>query len=407
VILPTGDASLPLGSDPAFDEDGFFGDLIEDDDEAGFVSRVCLMAAQVVGASAVWAEGNDEASIQTLPLVLPVLFVVLVALLTRAQARRLSGIRPLARLLWGAATAIPLAILMGIVGVIGKTEFVGVDIKVPMGGVIGIAMLWGVLGGLGGAWWGLDEEERRELVPQRISRFLAPAFIAARTLLVGLAFLAVVLTAVVVVQTVREAGDTVSPAELAEELERSVPQAAVENALYAAEHGIHGFALGTLAEFKEPDPHELFALPVGEGSLSLPVPVTKASEVVREGDYRLMDYDDALPGWLFACALIALIAVPVLLSIYAGYVAARAAAARGSTLHGAILGAIVGPVWAVMMVVLSALASKTDDYPLWGIAEGGSVFGLSLLFGLAGGALGGLLASQGPAPASPAPTPGG
>jgi hypothetical protein len=159
---------------------------------------------------------------------------------------------------------------------------------------------------------------------------------------------------------------------------RSTATALVEEALFAGEHGVHLTALGAGARFA----------PDGPGALGLPLPVADAADVPGDdGRLRIFSYDDALPAYVLLPALVVLMGLLVLAALYAGFAAARAAAAP-TLLRGAAWGALTGPAWAIAMVLLTALAGGLFH----GDADGGSVFGLFLVFGALLGAAGGALA---------------
>lgn len=199
-------------------------------------------------------------------------------------------------------------------------------------------------------------------------------FAAARAFGVALLVAAIGITIVVDVQTTRGVGGL--------DESRSKAGATVENSLFAVEHGVHGIALGTFAKFS-PQPF-IYAMPV---------PVTKVDRVVGKGGYRITDYKPAIPAWLFIVGLIALIAVPAFLALNAGFACARAA---GASTWGQRLawGLVPVPIWAAGMVALNALANKTDDYAVFGLGNGGSVLGMTVLFTAVLGILGGALAGQ-------------
>lgn len=410
VALPLGQASVLGATDDAV-SDGF------ERSGVGFVSRVLLMAGQTVGAP---LQIDDDYASQSLPLLVTLLLVGAIAFAARSQGRRVRDLRPAARLAWGAASGVPFAAVMGLLAVIAKSEVSGdggsFPVETAVGGVMALALLWGAVGGLIGAWWALSADERANLLPRYVAARGA-VFVILRTLVVALGLLTAVVTGVVVVQTVREAGD-VTGLESSEAFEgfpgfegRGVGQAAVENGLYALEHGIHAFDLGAFAKFRRPRDGGLvfqFKTPGEGGSLNLPVPVTKASKVYKKKTYGLTSYSDVLPSWVFAAGLIFLVGGVAVLAVYAGFAAARIGAARGSATHGGVWGVLTGPLWAVVMVALSVLATKTSDYPLFGVAEPGNVFWMVLLFGAVGGAIGGTLGHDAarratPVPVAPAP----
>lgn len=352
-------------------------------------------------------------------------------------AARTAGAPIRQRLLWGAAAGIPFAVgMLAIALIAGK-----VDAKDSSGtveassvGVFGLALLWGGLGGVGGTALAL----RRGATPSEASAaprsgvglWLALAFDALRPLAIGLAIAAVVGTGAIMIQTARDAGHV----RLDDNGNRSFATAAADDLLFAVDNGVHYMALGAGSEFRNPVPG-VFS-DTATGTTGLPLPVTDVEAVTGEFEpsdfqdistsgeltaavtsqprFRIFDYRHALPVWAFI-ALLALILVPVLLALYAGYAISRRVT-PGTVPLGAAWGALVGPLWAVAMVVLNAMVDKTAfGVPFsYGAAEGGSVFLTFLIGGGVLGALGGAIAARsgserGPAePAvSAAPTSGG
>ncbi|MFI5028580.1 MAG: hypothetical protein ACHQCF_06325, partial [Solirubrobacterales bacterium] len=107
-------------------------------------------------------------------------------------------------------------------------------------------------------------------------------------------------------------------------------------------------------------------------------------------NYNLFDFANAMSPLLFIPMLIVLVAIPALLALYAGFAVARVMAERRPS-RAAAWGAIVGPAWAIVMVVLATLARKE----IVGDPTGDSVFIAFLLGGAALGSVGGLLAAEG------------
>jgi hypothetical protein len=177
---------------------------------------------------------------------------------------------------------------------------------------------------------------------------------------------------------------------------RSTTTALVEQALFVGEHGVHLAALGAGARFTAD----------ANGALGLPFPVDQAGDVPgRDGGFRVFSYTDAIPAYVFLPALVVLIGLLILAALYAGFAAARAVGAPTQAL-GAAWGAVTGPAWAIAMSILISLAGGLFH----GDANGGSVFGLFLVFGAVLGAAGGVLAvgdARQPAarPATPAGAP--
>jgi hypothetical protein len=168
---------------------------------------------------------------------------------------------------------------------------------------------------------------------------------------------------------------------------RSTATALVEESLFAGEHGVPVAALGAGARFTADAP----------GALGLPFPVDDAGDVPgRDGGLRIFSYSDAMPAYVFLPALVLLIGLLILAALYAGFAASRAVGAATPPL-GAAWGAVTGPAWAIAMSILISLAGGLFH----GDADGGSVFGLFLLFGALLGAGGGVLAvSDAKAPAA-------
>lgn len=324
---------------------------------------------------------------------------------------RTAGLSVRTRILWGAATGIPLAFMFLIIALsAGETEtsagaLGGDTFQVEAGSTFLLALMWGVLGGGLGSLWAMRREGS-------IGDLAVPAWAreGGRTLVASLkplglllALCVVIGTAVWTVQTFRDTGDIRSGTD------RTTLGATVDNVLYAADHGVHFAELGAVTEFHNPS----FDV------VGLPAPVTKVSDVVGEqdfsnldprssitpsGGFRLFDYSDAIPVAVFIPSL-GLIVIVALFALYAGFATARSRGTRNLG-AGAAWGASTGPIWAVTMVALNALVQK--DFV--GKANGDSVFVTFLVGGAVLGALGGLLAAQsqaGEGPAVPPRPPGG
>jgi len=391
----------------AYDDSLF---LLED---GSSVNLTLAHAAALTSAPIAFSSEGRTGGLQTMPLVFALIPLAGMAFFTAAQRSRLRQVPAPQRLAFAAAGALPLALIVVIAAVAGKLESDDTEGNVAAGSAFLLTLLLGGIGGLLGARMTMRGEQRPSTArePGRASELQANPLVAVamralpaalRPLLIGLALTAAVGTLIVVVQTARDAGNIKS--------DRTAVPAIVENALYAPEHGLHVFELGSFVQFE--------ALAVG---LALPVPVDRVESLLEDNDsessafgpllarteLRLFDYGNAVPSWLFILGLLAFIAVPVVLALYAGFAAARAAGATTAVM-GAAWGASTGPVWALTMVILNGLANKTATFPLWGLAEAGSVFGFSLLIGAVFGALGGLLSMQGTtarSAASPGPAP--
>ena len=164
---------------------------------------------------------------------------------------------------------------------------------------------------------------------------------------------------------------------------RSLPIALVDTALYAVDHGVHTFELGTLAAFERRS--------LEPAVLSLPLPAEEPEEIIGTSSetFRLFAYRDGASAIVFLLMLVVLIGITVSAALFAGFIVARDRAAATPVL-GAAWGALVGPVWAVALAIVNALLQDT----LFGHAQGESVFGIVLVLGALIGALGGFLAAR-------------
>src|SRR6185295_3151217 len=103
----------------------------------------------------------------------------------------------------------------------------------------------------------------------------------------------------------------------------------------------------------------------------LPLPVEKAHKLInvdrkkQEATYRVFDYADAMPTWAFVLWIVIILPIPILLALYAGFSMARTAGARDPA-QGALWGAGAGPIWAIAVVILNALAKGTDLFTVFG-----------------------------------------
>jgi zinc-ribbon domain len=310
----------------------------------------------------------------------PMLFVAVpigsVALATRRQLHRTAGAQPLVRLCWAAVVAVPFALLMLVFAVIGGDSD-ATGISTSPGAALGLGLLWGAVGGVAGAAPALELGIRPGR--PRVRAALAASAAALRPLAAVLVASAA-LGLVAWLAGVGSAADDVRAG-------RPAATALIEETVFVADHGVHVAELGAGARFHADGP----------GALGLPIPVSQASDVPGgDGGLRIFSYDDALPAYVFLPALIVVMGLVGLGALYAGFAGARAAGAA-TPLGGAAWGALTGPVWAVAMAILNAVAGGYFH----GAADGGSVFGVFLFGGAVLGAAGGALAlSAAPAPAA-------
>lgn len=283
-------------------------------------------------------------------------------------ASQTAGMRPLARLAWGAATAVPFAVLMAFAAIAGGS---GGAVQPSVGGAFALGLLWGLIGGLAGtapvlgatATWGAG----------RAAPLLDAAERAMRPLL-GLLVLGAVMGSAGWLYATAAGTSNVRA-------DRSETLAVVENGLYAVEHGTHLVQLGSLTSFETPG---------SAGALGLPAPAASPREVSTGDSFRAFAYKDAVPAYLFLPLLLLVIALTALAALYAGFTVARGRGVADPA-RAAVWGAGVGPLWAISIALLGSLIDK----PVFGQAHSDSAFWSLLIVGAALGALGGLLAARG------------
>lgn len=403
--------------------------------DASFTRPVLFGGSEIKGAfrgavsmtqAQVYADGFD-AGFRFLPLTFTLLLVGTAMASVRILTGALSGVREMAarsRLLWGAATGVPLAALFTVFALISKEDAFDTTYSFSILAVILLTLLWGAIGGAAGAALSLRRDGR--LGDLGLSAGLTTALRVLAAALKPLAALllafAVVGSAVWVVQTARDGDELKSEAALYANGAQQTPSTGtliLDEVLFLGDHGVHFAELGSGAQFRTPAYYE---------HLGLPAPVAKAREVfdadafdrfsagvgvdeedpTPEGSFRLLDYKDALSTPLFIASL-GLILIVAMAAAFAGFRAAGAAGA-GSSVARAASGAVVGPVWGACMLGIDAIVQKD----VFGRAITGNVGLMFLLGGAALGALGGLAsarwpsspAATGPAAAtSPAPPP--
>jgi hypothetical protein len=316
----------------------------------------------------------------------PVLFVLIpilgVAGGVVAVAGRTAGMPVRDRMLWAAAAGVPFAFLMLILAVsVGEVDWDLFNNKMEfsIGSVFLLGLLWGAFGGFLGMLYVLRREGRAlsEGLPERWTRILDLAWTLLRPLFLALLVVGVLGTAVWVVQVINEDAYREFPP-------RSTGVAVVEQVAYAGDHAVNILPLGTGADQKLAG---WPAVPIAfDQFLDLPSEPSADSA----SDYNLFDFNDTMPAYLFVPMLIVLIAIPALLALYAGFALVRRLGEQRRE-RAVAWGALVGPGWALTMVLLATLARKN----IVGNPVGDSLFVAFLLGGAVLGAVGGLLAAQG------------
>jgi hypothetical protein len=334
-----------------------------------------------------------EIAVRTVPVLFVLIPIAGVGFGVARLAARTVGMPVRERFLWASAAGVPFAFLMLVIALsVGKTEFALFDteLEFSVGSVFLLSLLWGALGGALGMLYAARKEggELPSLLPAGPARYVGATWAALRPLLLALLAVGILGTVVWVVQVARDDGYREFPP-------RSAVVAVGEQVVYAGDHAIDILPLGAGAS-------ERLA-----GWPAVPIAQDKIFELPSEpavdsaSDYNLFDFNDTMPAFLFIPMLIVLIAIPALLALYAGFAVARRMGEDRAD-RAAAWGALVGPVWALAMVLLAALARKN----VVGNPKGDSVFIAFLVGGAVLGALGGLLAAQGAAaPAGPKGTP--
>lgn len=318
------------------------------------------------------AVGTTQARFGVLPTHAPVLALTFAVVPVFAVAvgvhRRLAALTDLSargRVIAGAATAVPFTIGLMILAALargGGDPFTG-----PFGfsqkSVLLYGLLWGVLGGLLGAEWRNRAAVTLPVLPAAVGRWVRLLGAAARPLGVLLIVCALLGATVWEIEMARESyGD-------------SKAEALIESPLNAGQYAIDTAALGTLAKYRMAE------------DTPTPLPADKGRYVhaTAGGTYRVFDYRRAYPLFAFVFGIILLLGSVLACAAYAGFAVAGLSGAR-SRWAAAAYGALVGPVWAVALVLLRAIADRQ-------LMDGGSLFTSALLVGAIAGAMGGLLAS--------------
>ncbi len=317
----------------------------------------------------------------------PALFVVFpigfCALAAYAQARRTRTLAPLARLASGAGVGLVFGVLM-LVPALAAGSLAGGEGAASVGAAdaVLLGVLWGVIGGLLGTCLAL----RWKIGPIPVD---VPAWgrDAVRTAGVALRPLALAFVLLAVAGTVAWSVEALRKPSV--RFGMPAATAAADHATFAVEHGVHWLELGGLARFRA-------------NGFTSPVPVGDVARIKAGGDgaYRVFGLSPAMPGYTFALVVLFTIGITLLLALSAGFGLARTREAT-TPAQGAAWGALVGPAWAIAMLLANALVAGN----LFGRAVVGSVFGSFLIGGALAGAAGGALGvrSSGATPQGPTP----
>ena len=251
------------------------------------------------------------------------------------------------------------------------------DLNASVGQAFGYGLLWALVGSLAGTVLAAPPTVESDRVPARGRAIGGAAATALKPLGLALVITTVLGTAIWIVNVATD-GETRGS--------RSLPIALIDTTLYAVDHGVHSFELGTLAAFERRS--------LQPEVLALPLPAAEPGEIgAGSSTFRLFAYRDGVSAVVFLLMLIVLIGIPLVAALYAGFLVAREREATSPAL-GAAWGALVGPAWAIVLAIVNGLLQDT----LYGHAQGESVFGTVLVLGAVIGAAGGFLAARAATP---------
>jgi hypothetical protein len=313
----------------------------------------------------------------------PALFVIFpigaCAIAAAMQARRTLGLPPLTRLISGGGVGLVFGLLMLIPALgTGGLGDVQSAVEPNLLAAVLLGALWGVIGGLLGTYYIVRTALKRgflaDMTPAPVRQIGRTVYVALRPLVLLIALMSVVGTLTWTIETVlkhnlREGNST--------------PVAVIDHAAYGIEHGVHWTELAGLAQFR--------GVLGGPALSTVPVPVGDPSKIKLDnaGHYRLFGFSHAMPTYTFVPLLIFLLGGVLLLALSAGSAVAQLHL-PATPWSAAGWGSLIGPIWAVTLVIVNTLLAK--DF--FGRAGGDSVFGTFLLGGAVVGALGGLVSMQ-------------
>ena len=349
--------------------------------DAGYVEEAFRQMVQLVLAG--FENDSLFEAFRNTSRVAPGLFALVPVLtslyLARAQLTRLRDTSLGFRLAVAAAGALIFALLMIVPALLTG------DINASVGQAFGYGLLWALVGSLAGTLLAAPPAVDSERVPARGRAAGTAVLTALKPLGLALLVTTVLGTAIWIVNVAAD-GDTRGS--------RSLPIALIDTALYAVDHGVHTFELGSLAAFERRS--------LQPEVLALPLPAADPQEILGNSSepFRLFAYRDGVSAVVFLLLLVVLIGNPLPAALSAGFHVARERGAA-EPLLGAAWGALVGPVWAIVLAIVNSLLQDT----LYGHAQGASVFGIVLVLGALIGAGGGFLAARASATA-PSPAAG-
>ena len=202
--------------------------------------------------------------------------------LARAQLARREGSSLGLRLGVAASGALVFALLMIVPALLTG------DINADVGQAFGYGLLWGLIGAGTGTLLAAPPQGASDRVPARGRTFAAAALAALKPLALALLVTTALGTAIWIVDVASDGSSRGS---------RSLPIALVDTALYAVDHGVHTFELGTLAAFER--------RALQPQVLSLPLPADQPEKIIgtTSDPFRLFAYRDGGSAIVFLLML--------------------------------------------------------------------------------------------------------
>lgn len=352
-----------------------------DDDSLSLFKEVMFQVAGTsLGGIELSGEG-DSLGFHPTPILFFLVPVLGVALGVVQQLRSGVQLDRRSAIIAAASAGIPFAVVMSIAALLasdGQEEF---GINASVSSTFLLSLVAGGIGGLAGALFVQREDDPSSVWPKQAKPYASLAWALLKPL--GILLIAVSLFGAVIwsIQSIRDVAEVRG--------ERSMVTSVVDSVAFSGDLGIRNVGLGTLSTFELSGFNE---------STGVPIPVDptgeKITELTDEGKFNLLDYKNVLNAWAFVPILIVLILLPLILALYSGFLIGRERKDSDPKL-GAAWGALVGPVWAVALVVLNALSVDLA----FGHLIGDSFFVMVLIGGAILGAVGGLLGNQNPGPA--------
>lgn len=353
----------------------------DSDDQLGLF-RETMLYASGTSLSGLTISGEGQSfSFHTFPLLFAFVPLLGTAFGVSRQFQGAGPLNPRHLALNAIGVAIPFALFMAVLVLLGSGEADGNKLTSPLGGTILLSLALGAIGatlGMGFNIWKGGSLSTFPL-PNFVREYASLGRDILKPLAVAFVILSILGTLVWSVQSVRDAADARG--------ERGVVTAVVDNVLYTGDLGVRNLGLGVMAEFEISGFGSNAATPIpisGEGE-----PGSKLDSLTDDGKFRLTNYADVFSALVFVPLGVILIVIPALMALYAGFLVGRRRR-NEEPVRAAMWAASVGPVWAIVGVVINALS---EDLAFGGLS-GDSFFVMLLIGGAVVGAVGGFTGAQ-------------